>query len=120
MTPLVLLTACNTAPVDYRDLGTAPGAEAPWGAPSEGVCADRVPRPEDEVIDGYTLCAENQLLEIVPIDDPIYVPCEEAALIGEVVYVFDGVRARGYSKSFLDDRELVHDEWGGVPVLVDH
>lgn len=116
---LAALTACNTAPLDYRAIGQAPGASAGWGWPSERACDRQPDMSDDVVVDGFTLCARTN--DIVPVDDPVYGPCDAGALAksADVFAVFDGIHARGYATASLQGRELVHDDWGTGPVLVD-
>jgi hypothetical protein len=116
---VLALTACNTAPLDYRALGQAPGGSAGWGWPSERACDRQPDEPDDVVVDGFTLCARDN--DIVPVDDPIHEPCAKHALgAQELVFaVTDGVHARGYALDALIGRELVHEDWGTGPLLVD-
>ncbi len=115
---MVGLSACNRAPVDYLDLGTARRADAAWGGPTDTVCDRFEPGDDDLVIHGFTLCKRDN--DILPIDDPLFTPCGEAVLDGPILYVYDGVRVRGYVEAALIGRELVHDRFGDDPVLVDY
>lgn len=117
---LVLLVGCNGAPVDYTDVGSAPGAVGAWGGPSELACDAQPDAESDLVVGGFTLCGREH--DIVPIDDPVLEPCDPDPVgdpDAEVFYVFDGLQARAYVIEALKGRELVHDEWGELPIIVD-
>ncbi|MFT4624555.1 MAG: hypothetical protein ACI8PZ_003214 [Myxococcota bacterium] len=118
------LIGCNYAPVEYNDYGIAPGALGAWGGPTE-ICAPDLLEQGDLYIDGFYLCLTRS--DLVPIDDPIIVPCTETPVDpggkaippkGEIFYVFDGKNARGYPIEWLRRREAIHDTLGRVPVLV--
>jgi hypothetical protein len=116
-----LLAACNTAPVGWPLDGTAPGAEAPWFHPSDDKCL-AMADPYAFEVDGYLFCGLEAGERKIPIDDPIYEPCDGPQTNLEstrVVTVFDGLRARAWPKTLLDGRELVNDWWGDEPLLVD-
>ena len=112
------VAACNTAPDTYLTDEKAPGARGYFTHPGDEAC-DEWGTNSDPWIDGYQLCGTENA--IVPIDDPVMVPCNEAELadIEELFWVFDGIRARAYPLYYLEGRELVHDVFGDVPVLVD-
>jgi hypothetical protein len=118
-TAVAILAACNSAPVGWPVDTVADDGRPPWGHPSDDAClafAD----PAAFEVDGYLFCAQEQALEKIPVDDPIYVPCGDA-LGGEdpVFAVFDGLRARAYPLDLLEGREIVNDWWGDEPRLVD-
>lgn len=123
MTPLLaLLFACNTAPVDYRDLGSAPDRSGNWMAPTEWCEGRRFRAADDPVIDGYLLCTAD--IRVKPVDDPLLVPCDDGATAAiapddEVAWVYDGGIAKAYSLKALRLREGVHDDLRGIPVFVD-
>lgn len=121
----VALLGCNTANLDYFDYGMAGGASAQWGGPSE-ICTSELIELGDPFIDGYYLC--QRVNDLVPIDDPTFVGCLDTPIDpngnavfpdDEVFYVYDGVRARAYPLAWLDNREAIHDMYGGTAVLVD-
>jgi len=117
----LLVAACNTADVGWPWSGTAPGAEAPWFHPSDDKCNAREDTDAFEV-DGYLYCGLEAGLNKVPIDDPIYEPCDGPQTNDtdiSVVTAFDGVRARAWPEELLQGRELVNDWWGDEPRLVD-
>ncbi len=105
------LVACNQAPESYLEPG--------WNTPSEAACDRREDRPDDVEVNGFTLCGRDG--DIVPIDDPILVGCSQSVLAPDVPVfsVFDGVDARAYPIALLEGRELLHDEYGDGPLLVD-
>lgn len=107
---VLLAFACNHAPESQVDPG--------WNVPTNDFCDGYPDSPTDVEIDGFTLCARKN--PIIPIDDPILVSCSEARLPAEteVFSVFDGVDARAYAIPKLTGRELVHDEYGDGPLLV--
>ncbi len=112
------LIACNSAPLGYQG-GRAPGASAAWGGPTERPCQQRS-GPGDVEVDGFTLCLQSN--DVVAVDDPLYVACTKDALPGgeSVFYAYNGTVARAYQVSALFGRELVHDDWGTGPILVDY
>ena len=121
----MLLAACNHAPVEWDDYGRAGGAISEWGGPSE-ICSEELIALGDLYVDGYWLCLTRN--ELVPIDDPVFVPCDETAVDPDgsavldredVFYVYDGERARAYPIEWMKRREAIHDVMGRVPVLVD-
>ena len=119
---LLLISSCNQAPVDYRDLGSAPGRSGNWMGPDEWCRGRRFQSDTDQVVDGYLLCTDS--IRVKPIDDPEFVPCDHArsnilAPQDEVVFVYDGELAKAYSLAELHLREGVHDMLRGVPVFVD-
>lgn len=118
---LVTLVACNHAPSEWPDASLSPDGKAPWGHPTETAC-DNMDDPEAFEVDGFTFCGRDDALDKTAVDDPIYGPCDTAPddADGRVFAVFDGVRARGWSIPKLIDRELVNDDWGGEPILVDY
>lgn len=113
--------ACNTAPLDYRDVGVAPEGKFPWAGPTDKACVWR--GETDEEIDGFFLCAQDEATGIVPVDDPLYDGCDDPALAGlggeEFLTAFDGLEARAWRVADLEGRELVHDDWGDEPLLID-
>lgn len=116
------IAACNTAPVDYRDLGQAPGRGGNWMEPTEWCEGRRFQAEDDVVIDGFLLCTAE--IRVRPVDDPILHDCQSdrvAALrpSDEVVWVYDGGIAKAYLLEALELREGVHDDLRGVPVFVD-
>ena len=113
---LTLLWACNTAPLDYR-VGRAPGASAAWWGPTHSAC-DASGNAVAEY-DGFELCEVEAGEAMVPVDDPILVPCSDTLADVRVVSVFDGETARAYAVAPLLGRELLHDDWGDEPLLVD-
>ncbi len=119
MLALALLTACNTAPVDYRDLGSAPGRGGNWMAPTEWCEGRRFQAEDDVVIDGYLLCTAN--IRVKPVDDPVFLDCADAALPpgAEVAWMYDGAVAKAYTLEALHLREGVHDTLRGIPIFVD-
>ena len=120
---LVGLLACNRAPVDYRDLGQAPGRDGDWGGPSDAGCdSRRVRGPDDVIIDGYRLCSRDVMVR--PVDDPVLRACDDPATADlapdeEVVWVYDGEIAKAYRLAAMYRREGIHDELRGIPVFVD-
>ena len=118
---LVALLACNHAPSEWPDPGISPQGQAPWGYPTDLVCDERDDADAVE-IDGFTFCGAKEALGKPAIDDPIYRPCSDLPddLSVRVLSVFDGVRARAWPIADLLGRELVNDDWGGVPILVDY
>ena len=117
----LLLAACNTAGVGWPIDGTAPGAWAPWWHPSDDQC-ETMDDPEEFRVDGYLFCGIAAGLTKIPVDDPVYEPCDGPQTHGGdtiVVAAFDGVRARAWPIDLLDGRELVNDVWGDEPRLVD-
>lgn len=119
MIALLALLACNDAPLDYA-LGKAPRAQSAWFHPSDDFC-DLY--DEDQVrVDGYAWCGTERAVDVVAVDDPVYVTCRDApapAADETALTVFDGVEARAYSLAWMMGRELVHDDWRGEPVVVD-
>lgn len=122
MIPALLLLSCNRAPVDYRDVGIAPGAKYPWAGPTDRACERR--DETDDPIDGFYFCASDEAVDIVPVDDPLYEPCDDPSLaaFADDVFLtaFDGVRAGAWRIDDLLGRELVHEDWGDEPLLVDY
>ena len=115
------LAACNSAPVGWPLDEVAPDGKAPWGHPSDDVCL-ALADPEAFEVDGYLFCAMEDGLSKIPVDDPIYEPCDgpQTNLPNiDVVAAFDGVRARAWPLEKLQGRELVNDLWGDEPRLVD-
>ena len=114
------LAACNTAPLDYRDVGRAPGRPVSWMQPTPW-CEGRMEPDLDVVVDGIPLCAGE--FSIHPVDDPILQPCAEveaeAKRHEQVAYLYDGQVARAYTLAALDGREGVHDDLHGIPIFVD-
>lgn len=55
---------------------------------------------------------------IAAVDDPQFVPAEEAEIPGDawVLGVVDGGRAKAYSLNLLNHHEVVNDEIGGRPI----
>lgn len=55
---------------------------------------------------------------IAAVDDPRFVPAEEAEIPGDawVLGVADGGRAKAYSLNLLNHHEVVNDEIGGRPI----
>jgi hypothetical protein len=98
----------------------APGARAPSDRPTDIVCNDRND-PNAFEVDGFLFCADN-LAKKVPVDDPIYVGCDEvpADARGEVLSLFDGVHARAWPLEGLHKREIVNDDFFGEPIVVDY
>jgi len=114
---LLWVAACNTAPLDYEDMGAADGADADWVGPTYDETCDE--DPNAVMIDGHLYCnADNS---IMPVDDPLMRDCDPEIMDDDVrvFYVFDGVDARAYPIQALKHRELVHDEYGDGPLLVD-
>jgi len=118
---LVLLAACNTAPVGWPTDDVAPDGKAPWSHPSDDACLS-LADPEAFEVDGYLFCGSAEGLSKIPVDDPIYESCGDTTaeeIAGRVVAVFDGARARAYPIALLEGREIVNDWWGDDPLLVD-
>ncbi len=116
MNLLFVVIGCLTPTWPYE--GLAPGAQAPWNAPSDEICEQRddpIARVDDTLWCG-AVAAENKIAVL----DPIFERCDRAAPNGAVLAVFDGVLARGYPLAELDDREVVNDWWRGEPLLVDY
>lgn len=114
---LVVVVACNSAPLRYTSREPAPGSEVPWGVPTESGCDG--PSAEDAVeIDGFTFCPGRG---IEPIDAPVHASCQEVDLPGDtdVFWATDGLTARAWPTEMLQGRELVHEDWPLGPVLVD-
>ena len=115
---LLLLVACNSAPLRYGTRKAAPGSEVPWGVPSNEACEAR--DDEDAVeIDGFLFCPGGE--RIYPIDAPIHAPCDEVELSDDtdVFWATDGLTARAWPTELMQGRELVHEDWPLGPVLVD-
>ena len=116
MVPLALV-GCNTAPL-WPDRSSAPDGNAPWFGPSDKVCLGE---PDAVEYDGYLFCKQAGATLKVPIDDPIYTSCSaDLDQKGDVLALFDGVRARAYPVDLMLGRELVNTDWDGEPVLVDY
>jgi hypothetical protein len=114
---LLALVACNTAPTDYR-VAKVPGAKAPYAGPTDDACVER--GVLDTEIDGFYFCGEDEGRTKIPVDDPIVVACRDVDPDDrQVVSVFDGVTARAYPTELLLGRELVNDQWGDEPLLID-
>jgi hypothetical protein len=113
---ILALLACNTAPVWWSDYGVAPGGSAGWGHPSDTRCR-AVGGDDAYEIDGFLLCRTDK--GPVPIDDPIHTRCDAAELApGETVfYAFDGVRAKVWPLSLVEEREIFHDTWDGTEIV---
>lgn len=110
--------ACNSAPLDYRE-GKAPGAPVDWAGPTDDFCL--MAPGESMEVDGFLFCAEVPGRKKIPVDDPVLVPCASAVDDAiRVVSVFDGVTARAYAVEPLLGRELVNDDFGDEPLLVDY
>ena len=121
MTSVILLAACNTAPIGWPYDDVAPDGQAPWSHPSDDTCLE-LADPDAFVVDGYLFCAAEDGAGMIPVDDPVYQSCGEttaAEIDGRVLAVFDGYRARAYAISLLKGREVVNDWWGDDPLLVD-
>lgn len=117
------LLSCNSAPLDYRDLGTAPGAAGSWMAPSD-FCGEGMARdlPVHQQIGDFVYCTGP--IPIKPVDDPIFEPCDSPdtdrlSPDDEVAWLYDGVNARAYARGPLERREGVHDLLNGIPIFVD-
>jgi len=118
---LILLApafGCNTAPVEYLTDEKAPGAHGPLDQPTNEAC-DQLGSPTDPWIDGFQLCRQEN--NIIPVDDPIMYVCADADIHPdeEMFWVFDGVRARAYPILIMEGRELLNENFGGTPLLVD-
>jgi hypothetical protein len=118
---VVVLAACNNAPVGWPIDDVAPDGKAPWSHPSDDACLN-LADPDAFEVDGYLFCAADEAADMIPVDDPVYQGCGETTaedIDGRVLAVFDGVRARGYANGLLKGREVVNDWWGDEPLLVD-
>ena len=116
----LLVLGCNTAPLNYQSDAFHSEGKAPWDHPTETACAERDTGGEVELYDGFSWCGRNAKMR--PVDDPVLVSCDEAPSFDaatEIFFVFDGVVARAYPIQLLHGRELLHDQYGDVPVLVD-
>ncbi len=95
----------------------------PDATPSLGVLADPAATYDpyvagEQLPDGYA-----QLLRrdsILPVYDPLFVTAAEAGWSHEtlVIGVAAGDEGRAYPIAFLNRREMVVDELGGIPLLV--
>jgi hypothetical protein len=114
------LAGCHLTPI-WPDDAVAPGADAPWNYPTDVACDKRGDVDAFEV-DGFLYCAADAATTKIPVDDPHYVACGDAAIPddADLLVLFDGARARGYRIGALRDRELVNTEWEGEPILVDY
>lgn len=115
------LAACNTAPLDYRNLGRAPASPVPWSGPGDQWCSDKPNNAEQ--VGPFLLCGGDGKT-VIPVDDPVMVACDdpEARSVApeeRVAFVYDGVEARAYPLGRLEFREGVHDLFHGIPVFVD-
>jgi hypothetical protein len=112
-----LSPACNPE-VDGDEI--APGARAPSDRPTDIICEER-DDPDAFEVDGFLFCAAN-LDKKVPVDDPIYVDCDEipAEAEGDVLSLFDGEHARAWPIEGLHKREIVNDDFFGEPITVDY
>ncbi|MEQ1565312.1 MAG: hypothetical protein ABMA64_06715 [Myxococcota bacterium] len=116
---MITLLGCNTAPIDYRDIGEGE-ARAPYTHPTDVICAPFEGEPGVERIDGFLFCQQSEAWRKIPVDEPLYRDCSAPGLPAvDVLAVYDGVAARAWSLPLLQGRELVNDDWFGEPLLVD-
>jgi hypothetical protein len=110
--------SCNNAPTEYLSDEVAPGGSDPYDHPTDTTCKDT---EGSIMVDGFLYCPGAG--KITSIDDPVLHGCSETTSklkdADEVFYVYDGRVARAYPTKMLGGRELVHEDWNSVPVLVD-
>jgi hypothetical protein len=104
----------------WPDDAIAPRGEAPWSHPSDDACLAQADLDAFEV-DGFLFCGAAAGTNKIPVDDPVYAPCDAGRLGANeaVLSVFDGAHAQGYRIASLLGREIVHADWLGEPILVD-
>ncbi len=114
---LFMVLGCNTAPLGYTsDAIVGEGTEV-WDHPTNDACEGKA---DAERLGEFDWCSKYPGFPVI--DDPLYTDCADLAADHdelEVFEVFDGLVARAYDVQEMRGRELLHDTWNGVDVLVD-